>query len=258
MSDVEIRRLERLAQQDPDALRALFVALRRIEKMSDEEYDTALRLLNNLPPSQSHRAALAFLELVKDQDTRSMETVWYLTPEYADDASGRLEFLLRYLVDPHKDVRRTRGKFDLVIDSLLYPLDEEQAVSDGDGDSTRLFIFEDHFLNTLRLFDRLSMEDVYESRRGHLTAGEIDILVRAVGAILHERNDGGVSVDWIEDRDELLSRWDAIELGFLELGYQIGEEEAEDYCNRCSALVAPPETYLDEDGVCNLCVEGDE
>jgi hypothetical protein len=247
MSDKKLRDLERQAQQDPNALRALLDVLLRLGKLSEEEYRVGVQILSVKPRTRSHQAVLTFLELINDGDSPAVGTVLSL-------ARISLAFLFRYLADPYSDVRPSTYKYDSLLDEFLTQLDEDEFESDGDGENSRLYDFGEPGREKLRLFDRLS---IAETRR-HLTAAEVDLLVRSAGAIFHERNDGIVNVSWISNRDELLSRWTDVQISYQSDDDLVEEDDDEESCARCSAPVAPPETYLDENGVCNLCVEGDE
>jgi hypothetical protein len=118
------------------------------------------------------------------------------------------EFATRYINDPFVNIRPQRGKFDTVLDSLVYQLDSEDSYSNENwGNNAQLYSLSPEDLVYL---NQLSIESTGDP----LTAGEMEEILRAEGAILYEDSQGSVTVTFFNWKGELRTAWEGLSEDF--------------------------------------------
>jgi hypothetical protein len=140
------------------------------------------------------------------------------------------EFAARYISDPYAEIRSQRGKFDTVLDSLIYQLDSEDSYSNENwGNNAQLC--------NLSSEDLIYLNDLSVEQTGEpLTAGEMEIILKSAGTILYEDSQGSVSVTFYNSDGELRTDWGGLSEDFpseedeevVETDSDGGDEEIEE------------------------------
>lgn len=103
------------------------------------------------------------------------------------------------------------GKFNTILDSILYDMIGQGMGGDSCGDVSEVGFYAE----TIELGGEDAVKDVEkaaaESGDGPLTTEEKDRIRESVGAIMVENDQGFVTIDYYDDEEEMDKDWEEIE-----------------------------------------------
>lgn len=172
-----------------------------------------------LPPLKDINAVLRQLRVKAEAGYEDAQA----TLVEADAALDRNDRLVLYRVlDDQMGIRRSRGKFDRVIDGVVWNMSLDAGDDFGDTE-------------TFSFYARVTLGtdgDVADAERvakdlgdGPLTWGEKDLLRHSYAAMVETHSSGAVYVRYFDTQAEFDRVWNAAEAEWNELQEQMGEDD---------------------------------
>jgi hypothetical protein len=226
-SDEEVRNLERqVLTGDESALDHYILTMHRMGQMHTPIGSTGERRQQIIENDLATAHLLFNIQLAEQSGPELVLEFCRLDPPERFIAAALIvvnpEFAARYINDPYAEIRSKRGKFDTVLDSLVYQLDSEDSYSnEGWGNNAQLYTLSSEDLSYL---NELSIE----ATGAPLTAGEMEEILRAEGAILYEDSQGSVTVNFFPSRAELRRAWEELAEDFPSDDPEEAEEAEDD------------------------------